>query len=238
VDVRSVAAIAALDDPVRAALFAFVRDASEPVSREAAAEAVGISRKLAAFHLDKLVAVGLVASRIGTGSGRVGRAPRVYELSGQDVQVCVPAREHGTLAEILLAAVLAEQPDERAQQAVLRVARDSGARMGREERDRVRPGRIGAERALNLATTLLERHGFSPAREAQQVVLRNCPFHPFARTAPELVCGLNHAFLAGVLDGLQADTVAAVLAPCEGHCCVRLVADPDRRTAPEVHAAT
>src|SRR6185312_14459887 len=116
VDVRSVAAIAALDDPVRAALFTFVRDAGAPVSRESAAAAVGISRKLAAFHLDKLVAVGLVASRIGTGSGRVGRAPRLYELSGQDVQVCVPAREHGTLAEILLAAVLDEQPDERAEQ--------------------------------------------------------------------------------------------------------------------------
>jgi predicted ArsR family transcriptional regulator len=237
-DVRSVAAIAALDDPVRAALFTFVRDASEPVSREAAAAAVGISRKLAAFHLDKLVAVGLVTSRIGTGSGRVGRAPRLYELSGQDVQVCVPAREHGTLAEILLAAVLDEHPDERAQQAVLRVARETGARMGRDERDRVRPGRIGPERALSVATTLLERHGFSPSRDAQQVVLRNCPFHPFAQTAPALVCGLNHAFLAGVLEGLQADTVEAVLAPCEGHCCVRLVAGPDRRTAPAAHAAT
>lgn len=237
-DVRSVAAVAALDDPVRAALFAFVRDASEPVSREAAAEAVGISRKLAAFHLDKLVAVGLVASRIGTGSGRVGRAPRLYELSGRDVQVSVPAREHGTLAEILLAAVLDEQPDERAQQAVLRVARECGNRIGQDERDRVRPGRVGAERALGLATTLLEKHGFSPAREAQQVVLRNCPFHPFAKTAPELVCGLNHAFLAGVLDGLHADTVEAVLAPCAGHCCVRLVADPDRRTSPAAPAAT
>jgi predicted ArsR family transcriptional regulator len=238
VDVRSVAAIAALDDPVRAALFTFVRDAGAPVSRESAAAAVGISRKLAAFHLDKLVAVGLVTSRIGTGSGRVGRAPRLYEPSGQDVQVCVPAREHGTLAEILLAAVLDEQPDERAEQSVLRVARDCGTRMGRDERDRVRPGRMGAERALGLAAALLERHGFSPAREGQQVILRNCPFHPFAQAAPELVCGLNHAFLSGVLEGLQADAVKAVLAPCEGQCCVRLSSDPERRIAPAARAAT
>jgi len=37
-----------------------VRDADGPITREAAADAVGISRKLAAFHLDKLVAAGLL----------------------------------------------------------------------------------------------------------------------------------------------------------------------------------
>jgi predicted ArsR family transcriptional regulator len=54
------------------------------------------------------------------------------------------------------------------------------------------------------------------------VRLRDCPFHPIAAKAPELVCGTNQAFLAGLLTGLQAPGVEAVLAPGEGDCCVEL----------------
>jgi predicted ArsR family transcriptional regulator len=224
VDRQSVAAIATLDDGVRAALFACVRDADGPVTREAAAEAVGISRKLAAFHLDKLVAAGLLRSRIeAVGAPRVGRAPKVYEPSGQDVGVCVPQREHGVLAEILLAAVLDERADERAREAVLRVARERGVEVGADERARTRPGRVGAERALTMAGGVLASHGFEPSRDSSGVRLRNCPFHPIAGSAPELVCGLNHAFLCGVLEGLRADSaVEAILAPHAGTCCVEI----------------
>jgi predicted ArsR family transcriptional regulator len=75
-------------------------------------------------------------------------------------------------------------------------------------------GTLGAERALTLAGELLAARGFEPARESPTSLrLRNCPFHPLTSTAPELVCGLNHAFLTGMVDGLQATTVAAVLDP-------------------------
>ena len=218
------AAIAALDDDVRSALYEFARGAASPVTREAAAEAVGISRKLAAFHLDKLVAAGLLTARIeAVGVPRVGRAPKVYEPADADIAVCVPPREPQLLAEILIDAVLAERPDEPACDAVVRVARERGVAVGAEERATSRPGRLGAERALALATTLLRQHGYEPARAAGTVRLRNCPFHPVASAAPELVCGLNHAFLAGVMEGLQAGASAeAVLAPREGACCVEL----------------
>ena len=53
--------------------------------------------------------------------------------------------------------------------------------------------------------------------------LRNCPFHPMAARAPGLVCGLNHAYLGGVVEGLGAgDRVVAELVPREGECCVEL----------------
>src|SRR4051794_4597364 len=73
----AIATIAALDDQVRARLYATVRAAGGPVTREQAAAEVGISRKLAAFHLEKLVDAGLLDSgpdiRIPR---RVGRAPK------------------------------------------------------------------------------------------------------------------------------------------------------------------
>ncbi|MGH8960432.1 MAG: helix-turn-helix transcriptional regulator [Jatrophihabitantaceae bacterium] len=223
-DRLAVAAIAALEDDVRAALFACVRDAPGPLTREAAADAVGISRKLAAFHLDKLVSAGLLKARIeAVGPRRVGRAPKVYEPSGRDVVVGVPQREHRALAEILLAAVLGERTGERATDAAFRVARERGAEVGNTERERVRPGRIGAERALTMASQVLQSEGYEPARDGAAVRLRNCPFHPLAQSSPELVCGLNHAYLCGVLEGLRADgSVEAVLAPREGACCVEL----------------
>jgi predicted ArsR family transcriptional regulator len=52
--------------------------------------------------------------------------------------------------------------------------------------------------------------------------LRNCPFHPLAARAPELVCGINHAYIAGVLEGMKANRVRADLTPRAGECCVEV----------------
>lgn len=242
----AIRAIAALDDDLRWGMYEFIRTARRPVTRDEAAAAVGISRKLAAFHLDKLVEAGALRARYERAAGvrRVGRAPKVYESSGIDIQVSIPPRSHEILAGILLEAVVAEGRAvagadgavvgeghavagegrvEGARDVVRRVARDRGERIGAAERQRVRPGRLGAERALTVATQLLAERGFQPARESATCIrLRNCPFHPLSAEAPELVCGLNHAFLAGMLDGLEASSVEAVLDPRPGECCVEL----------------
>ena len=222
-DPQAVAAIATLDDDVRRALFTCVRDAPGPVTREAAAEAVGISRKLAAFHLDKLVAAGLLEARTeAVGGRRVGRTPKVYEPSRRHLEVSLPQREHGLLAEVLITA-LAEPDAQGARDAVLRAARERGEHEGAAARERVRPGRLGAERAARLTADLLTERGFEPIRgDGEDLLrLRNCPFHPLAESAPEVVCGLNHAYLCGMLHGLGADAALdAVLAPEPGQCCV------------------
>lgn len=223
-DRQAVAAIATLDDGVRAALYDHVRTAGRPVTRAEAADAVGISRKLAAFHLDKLVEVGLLQTRLeAVGPRRVGRTPKVYEPAGTDVAVHAPPRAPGMLAEILLEAVVDQGESERASEAAHRVARARGVAAGQDEHDRVRPGRLGTERAMTLTAGLLAQYGFEPCRGPDGVRLRNCPFHPFARAEPELVCGINHAFVSGVLDGLNAgEAVDAVLAPRPDACCIEL----------------
>lgn len=206
-------------------MYEFIRAARRPVTRDEAAAAVGISRKLAAFHLDKLVDSGVLRARYAPAAGirKVGRTPKVYEPSGTDIRVSIPQRSHDILAAILVDAVLSERDGETAREAALRVARGRGQEIGAAERHRARPGRLGAERALTLASTLLEQRGFEPAREAPTCVrLRNCPFHPLASQAPEAVCGINHAFLGGMVDGLQAPSVEAVLDPRAGECCVEL----------------
>lgn len=224
-DASTIAAVAVLDDDLRRRMYAFIRRSDVPVTRDDAAASVGISRKLAAFHLDKLVAAGLLKARYANLSGirRVGRVPKIYEPTDVDVRVSIPQREHGILADILIDAVLAETIDESARQASLRVAADRGRRLGESERGQTRRGRLGAERALTYAGEVLERHGFEPMRDTPTLLrLRNCPFHPFAAKAPDLVCAINHAFLSGLLAGLNAGTVHATLAPRPGACCVEL----------------
>jgi predicted ArsR family transcriptional regulator len=219
----AIEAVAVLSDDLRQRMYAFIRRAGRPVTRDEAAESVGISRKLAAFHLDKLVAVGLLSASYAQPYGlrRAGRAPKVYEPADVNVQVSIPRREHALLAGILLDSVERQEPDESGRDAALRVAGERGRALGAAAREK--RGRIGAERALTRAGETLERHGFEPARVTPTLVrLRNCPFHPLAAKNPDLVCAINQAFLAGFLTGLGADTVDAVLAPRPGACCVEL----------------
>jgi predicted ArsR family transcriptional regulator len=222
---QAIRAIAALDDELRRGMYAFIRAARRPVTRDEAAAAVGISRKLAAFHLDKLVDAGALQARYEPVGAirRVGRNPKVYEPAGADIRISIPPRRPEVLAGILLDAVLTEGEDESARDAAVRAARHRGQRAGSTERQRIRPGRLGAERALTLASGLLAQDGFEPARETPtRVRLRNCPFHPLAAEAPEMVCRINHAFVSGLVDGLDAPAVEAVLDPRAGECCVEL----------------
>jgi predicted ArsR family transcriptional regulator len=223
-DPDTLSAVAVLADDLRRRMYEFIRRADSPVTRDEAAAAVGISRKLAAFHLDKLVDAGLLEAGFARPAGlrRAGRASKVYAPADVDVQVSIPPRDHAVLADILVGAVTEA---EEARRAALRVADQRGQELGTAERDRLRPGRLGAERALTLACETLERYGFEPARaEPTRVFLRNCPFQPLAAKAPGLVCAVNQAFLGGFLRGLGASTATAALTRPPGACCVELLA--------------
>ncbi|MFF9409448.1 helix-turn-helix transcriptional regulator [Streptomyces anandii] len=231
--------VSVLGEESRRRMFAFVRRAGRPVTRDEAAASVGISRKLAAFHLDKLVDAGLLRSHYEApgGTRRVGRRPKVYEPTDAQISLSIPDRRHELLAGLLLEAVLTEGADERAAEAALRVAERHGRETGEAERTRSRPGRLGAERGLTVCERVLDEQGYEPVRESStELRLRNCPFHPLAARAPGLVCGMNHAFLAGFLEGLRVTGIQAVLAPRPGECCVRFApdgAEPDRPQATE-----
>lgn len=196
-----------LVDPVRRALFDCVRRRGRPVSREEAADEVGVSRPLAAFHLDKLVEAGLLAARYEAPDDRPrgrGRTPKVYEAVA-DVDLTVPPRRYELLASLLADAVAARPSD--APTEAVRRARATGVDYGRSMPD---------------LDTALARLGFEPATSADGArLLDNCPFHAIAVAHPELVCGLNLAFVGGLLEGLGLGHGAA-LAPRTGHCCVEI----------------
>jgi predicted ArsR family transcriptional regulator len=204
--------VAALADRSRRALYDYVRRQDHPVGREEAAEAAGMSRRLAAFHLDKLVRAGLLRARYQAPLGRPrgpGRAPKVYEPADDGLSVTVPERRYELLAEILADAV-ADDPAH-VEDAARRHARQHGTAYGRRWADEG-GGLVGALAGL----------GFEPDVRAEPILLENCPFRSVATRHTELVCGLNHAFLAGLVDGLGVRGVTATLAPRPGACCVQL----------------
>jgi predicted ArsR family transcriptional regulator len=142
--------------------------------------------------------------------------------------VSVPQRRYDALGEVLAQAIVAEGPASSARHTAHQLARERGQGLGERVRAERRLGRLGPERALTVVGELLAACGYAPARAPQlQLVLRNCPFRQLSRRAPELVCGLNQEFLAGLLAGLQTHRIDAVLQPDPARCCV-LVQGPTR----------
>ena len=218
--------IAALEEPIRQRIFDFVRRARRPVSREDVATEVGISRKLAAFHLDKLHERGLVKTHYARPAGRsgpgAGRSAKYYEPSEDEIEVSIPPRRYDLAGDLLVQTILSDEPGTGVERA-LRVARARGLALGAEQRSQRKLRTLGPERALTVARDVLEELGFEPYSDERGVLaLRNCPFHSLARQAPDLVCAMNQAFIDGLLRGLGNRTVESVLACKPGDCCVTL----------------
>ena len=218
--------LAALADEVRRRMYLFVRRQSRPVSREEVADALGVSRKLAAFHLDKLADEGLLTFRYERPAGRsgpgAGRPAKVYERSDVEVDVSIPERRYDLLGTMLVDAVRTGTPGESPLEHATATARQAGGQLGEEVRRTRRLGRPGPERAVTAAQSVLEEHGFEPYRQGQELRLRNCPFHALSRHAPDVVCKLNQAFVDGMVRGLGNDSVDVSLEPTAGQCCVVL----------------
>jgi predicted ArsR family transcriptional regulator len=226
-----ISAIAALNEPVRRALYAYVVDRPAAVGRDEAAEAVGITRELAAFHLDKLLEEGLLDVEYRRLSGRsgpgAGRPAKLYHPSRRQVQVILPERRY-ELAAHLMAEALEEKGSDRAA-ALERSARRFGESLGVEARRRL-GRRPGLGRLLETVSTVLRAQGFEPILSGSEIRLRNCPFDAVAKEHIALVCGMNLALAEGLVGGLGAEAVDVRLDPKPGTCCVALSVAQGRKT--------
>ncbi|MFC4906668.1 helix-turn-helix transcriptional regulator [Actinomadura gamaensis] len=207
---EDIEAVAALRDPVRRRLYEYVAAQGREVGRDEAAEAAGVQRTLAAFHLDKLVAVGLLevgtrrlTGRAGPGAGRPAK---VYRPVAAELVVSVPPRDYPTAAGVLAEAAEAAGLDDE--------VRTAARRAGRAVQ-------IPEPRDVPAVREALERRGYAPSAGEDGVVrLMNCPFHVLAERFPPLVCGMNLALLEGVLEGV--DGLRARMDARPGRCCVVL----------------
>jgi predicted ArsR family transcriptional regulator len=141
-------AIALLQDPARRSLYDFVVAAGRAVSRNEAAQAVGVQRTLAAFHLDRLANAGLLAVAYRRANGRsgpgAGRPAKLYSRTSLERAVSVPARDYGRAAQVLADAVERSGAE---QHCTRRPARRASARV-----DRLPTSRPGRDSTTSSAT--------------------------------------------------------------------------------------
>ena len=221
-DPRDVDAIALLAEPARKTLYDWVVAAGRPVSRDEAAAGAGVSRALAAFHLDRLVEAGLLTPEYRRLTGRTGpgagRPAKLYARAPAELAVSLPERSYEVAASVFADALeLAPYlpPD-----AVTSAARALGEDVGTEARRTAGP-RPGPRRRREALLATLSERGYEPREtEDGEIRLGNCPFHALVEAHRPLVCGMNLALAEGVVAGLGDDRVQPRLDPQPGSCCV------------------
>ena len=214
------AAVAALADPLRRRLYRLVAAEDHPISRDEAAAATGVPRSKAAFHLDRLVAEGLLDTEYRRLSGRrgpgAGRPSKLYRPTAGDIAVSVPPRHYRLAADLLASAVTeATRTGSSVATATRHVAR---------ERGRTLAGGLAPPPPAQVEAIVeaLAAEGYEPVLDGGQIVLTNCPFHGLVPDHAELVCGMNLALLEGFVEALPDAGLTARLEPSPRHCCVRL----------------
>jgi predicted ArsR family transcriptional regulator len=219
-----VAAVSALDEPIRRALFDHVSRSDSPVSRDDAADALGLARSTAAFHLDRLAEEGLLAVEFRRLTGRTGpgagRPAKLYARAAGEVAVTVPERHYDFAGQLLLAAIEeSSRTGEPAAAALLRIAGETGRALGAD---------------AGSLEKVLEDHGYEPRPSRNGgIVLGNCPFHRLAQQHTETVCHVNLELLRGAAEGSQDRRHTMVLDPGIGRCCVRAAPrHPTRASTP------
>ena len=221
VRVDQAAAVAALRDPTRRALFDAVARSDTPVSIDEVVRLTATPKSTAALHLDRLVELGVLAAGFERRSGRTGpgagRPAKVYLAVGTEIAASIPARDYELMGEVFAGALETAETTGSVADAVRDAAAAHGERLIREHGD------------LGSALTAV---GYEPATDDDGVMsLTNCPFHRLASGHTPLVCRANLALVgAMVADDNERE---AVLAPAPGRCCVQLVpstSGPSSRT--------
>jgi predicted ArsR family transcriptional regulator len=191
---------AVLADPIRRALFDWIRRSPVPVTTDQAAAALGLVRD-GALSVEHRKAPG----RVGPGSGRPAK---LYAPVAGELAVSVPPRDYELVGELLASGVEAALSDG---QPVDEALQDAA---------RVRGRRLGAEAGTLEAA--LRQTGYEPVLTEDGFDFSNCPFHRLARSHTGLVCGLNGALLQGVLEGTAADSFEVQPVAPPHPCCARI----------------
>ena len=140
---QRISSIAALDQPLRRDLYRLLSERDGWVSRDEASEALDVPRSVAAFHLDKLAAAGVVETTFERTSGRTGpgagRPAKLYRRGTEEVSASVPDRRYDLAGSLLATAIAEARADRRACRG-LPVRRGAGGRKADRRRGRRRHG--------------------------------------------------------------------------------------------------
>lgn len=195
-----------------------LRQAPEGLGVQDLTEQVGLHANTVRFHLDRLVADGVVARRVEqrTEPGR----PRLAFTAVTRPGTHGDKRSYRLLAEILSSFVVHAVPNAAA------AATEAGRTWGHYLTERPAPYRRTSEdESLTELLRILDDIGFVPELSSsegrREIWLRHCPFLEVAKEHREVVCSVHLGLMQGALAEMRAPITADRLDPLvEPSLCV------------------
>jgi predicted ArsR family transcriptional regulator len=180
-------------------------------------ELLGLHTTTVRFHLDQLVAGGLVESAFVKADG-VGRPRKKYFVAEGRLDPVGSAGPYQVLAELLACALdpadrVGMTPEQAGMEWARRRAGEAAADLPAATTPGTWIGKVGS------VIDLLADWGYSPQLSstsdgrAVDVTLRDCPFLELARTHPAVVCGVHRGLLRGALRSVGETDVDVSLQP-------------------------
>ncbi|TFV64003.1 winged helix-turn-helix transcriptional regulator [Geodermatophilus sp. DF01-2] len=181
------------------------------------AQRTGLHTNTVRFHLDRLVADGLVQRHVEerTEPGR----PRLAFTAAPPPHPARDRRNYQFLSEILASFVTGTTADPPA------AAIEMGRNWGRYLTERPAPyQRVTEDEAVARLLRILDEIGFAPelaADDPRRILLPHCPFREVAAEHREVVCSIHLGLMRGALDEMRAPVTADRLLPfVEPSLCV------------------
>ncbi|WP_147064426.1 helix-turn-helix transcriptional regulator [Terrabacter aerolatus] len=189
------------------------------------ADALGLHVTTARFHLERMVAAGVVTTTLRRGS--VGRPRKLY-LAAEDAAPLATPEALAAFTELLTSAWSAASDGSPTD------PEHAGRRWVEEHSDAVVPppaasagswlGKVGA------AVDLLEEWGYQPelrtgaGGRTVELTLSACPFLTMARAHPDVVCGIHRGLILGTMAAVGEPGSEVELEPfvTERSCVARL----------------
>ena len=211
----------ALSDPSRARILELLQEAEAPLDPRALGTHLGLHLNIVRSHLRVLAEAGLVSATREERT-RPGRPRLLYEAAAEPLDA--PAFASYRLLAQILASSLADSerdPSARAEQA--------GRAWGAHLIPKPPPfTSISRQDTIDEVIRLHEQAGFRPelrrTRNAQEIVLKHCPFQEVATTYQSVICPVHLGLIRGALaeldTGIEADSLEPFAEP--GACVAHL----------------
>jgi predicted ArsR family transcriptional regulator len=215
-----------LTSPTRRAILELLRDAPDGLGASEAAAPLGLHVTTVRFHLERMVAAGVVGTAQRRGS--VGRPRKIYLAVGDDQPPLTSPEALQAFTELLTSAwadVADGSPGnpERAGRRWVEARSDASA-----PPSAVTPGTWLGK--VGMAVDLLDEWGYQPELRTSaggrtvEVTLSACPFLAMARAHPDVVCGIHRGLIRGTMAAVGEDGAEVDLQPfvTERSCVARL----------------
>lgn len=202
--------------------------ATEGLTAAELAERVELHPTTVRFHVDQLVAGGVLTAHF-VRTGGVGRPSKKYALSVRSLGVVREqqrtqgdaAEPYEVLARLLAAALSSQEADSLTpEEAGVSWARTRAARRA-SNAPRTPETEQDPQGTVDHVVELLGEWGYTPetstaADGAVEVTLTDCPFLDLAHTHPDVVCGVHRGLLRGALDAVGEGDAKVSLQPFVG----------------------